>query len=360
MIFAPICIPTLNRAKHLSKCVESLKACQYADQTELIISVDCPSKDEQIKGWLDVKKYVRSIDGFKKVTLLFQKENVGINENYRLLREYAFEKYDRMIFSEDDNVFSPCFLDYMDNALEKFKDDPDVWGICSFFQSEYIDLSDYASNIIKIKGYYCEYGSGTWRDKFEEKCNSISSPYQKYVCNLGNKLEVFRKYLSLFYLFVRIIDVYPDLQGPCDISYAVSSILNNKYYIVPTLPIIKNIGYDGSGTYCGEENRLYSTRAISKRKTYKFVIGDDFEAQKEEISERHSEERGWREDSRGEFMGIYNRKLALRLINCYKKFGYRFGEFMRKQVKDGRLFNWIWKHTPRSLVNYVKNKISWM
>lgn len=360
MIFAPVCIPTLNRIEHLSKCVESLKACTHADETELVISIDYPSKDDQVKGWLDVKKYVKTICGFKKVTIFTQTENVGIHENYRLLREYAFANYDRMVFSEDDNVFSRCFLDYMNNALEKYADDPDVWGICSFFQSEYIDLSDYTSNVIKIKGYYCEYGSGAWRDKFEQKIKSIQVPYQKKVCNMGNKLEVFRKYLSLFYLFIRIKDFYPELQGPCDISYAVSSILNDKYYIVPTESIVKNIGYDGTGTYCGAEDEVYFKRKISKNTEYKLIINEDFEKRKDEISESHSEERGWREDSRGEYIGVTYRKRASHLISCYEKYGYRFGEFLRRQVENGRLFNSVWAHAPHSIIDFVKKLFAWI
>lgn len=358
MTFAPVCIPTLNRISHLSKCVESLKACEYANKTELVIGVDYPTKDEQIKGWLEVKKYVKTIDGFERVTVFFRKANVGIHENYRLLREYAFANYDRMIFSEDDNVFSPCFLDYMNNSLEKFKSDPEIWGICSFFQSEYIDLSSYTSNIIKIKGYYCDYGSGIWKDKFEKRKNSIHVPYQKYVCSQGKKLRVFKSYLSLFFLFVRIKDVYPDLQGPCDISYAVSSILNDKYYIVPTIPIVKNIGYDGTGTYCGEvEEDLYSSREITQEKRYEFVINEDFETEKEIISERHSEARGWRADSRGEFLSLHHRNKVPLLIDCYEKFGYGLSEFMRKQIVGRRLFKFFMRHVPRPMIDFVKNKL---
>ena len=53
MVYAPVCIPTLNRVKHLSRCIESLQACKYADETELVIGVDFPSKDNHIKGWLE-------------------------------------------------------------------------------------------------------------------------------------------------------------------------------------------------------------------------------------------------------------------------------------------------------------------
>lgn len=357
MVYAPVCIPTLNRVKHLSRCIESLQACKYADETELVIGVDFPSKDNHIKGWLEIKKYVKTIEGFKKVTVFIRKANVGIHENYRLLREYAFANYDRMIFSEDDNVFSPCFLDYINHALEKFKDDPDVWGICSYFPSEYIDLSCYTSNIIKIKGYYCDYGSGIWKDKFEKRQNSIHIPYQKYVCSQGKKLEIFKSYLSLFFLFINIKDIHPDLQGPCDISYAVSSILNEKYYIVPTIPIVKNIGYDGTGAYCGEiADDPYSAREITEKKSYEFVIGEDFETQKEAISKEHSEERGWREDSRGEFLDVYNRNKLPRLINCYERFGYNFGEFARRQIKGSRMFEFFMKHFPRPIIDFVKNR----
>ena len=37
-IYAPVVIPTLNRFEHLRNCIESLKRCSGADQTEVIIN----------------------------------------------------------------------------------------------------------------------------------------------------------------------------------------------------------------------------------------------------------------------------------------------------------------------------------
>ena len=98
----------------------------------------------------------------------------------------------------------------------------------------------------------------------------------------------------------------------------------------------------------------YSRRPISDDSNYEIVMNADFELMKDEISESHSEERGWREDSRGEFLDTYNRKKMPRLINCYKKYGYYFGEFARKEIRNGRLFHFFMRHSPRALINFVK------
>lgn len=145
MIYAPICIPTLNRYEHLRKCLESLSRCTWADKTEVYIALDYPPLDQWDKyapGWEKNRDWLRSIGdfGFKKLHLIERTENYGIwtNESGKktnsaaLIEDYIVGKYENYIYTEDDNVFSPCFLEYMNKGYELFKDDPKVVCISGY------------------------------------------------------------------------------------------------------------------------------------------------------------------------------------------------------------------------------------
>lgn len=63
------------------------------------------------------------------------------------MQEKAFEKYDALIFTEDDNVFAPAYLDYMDQMLRRFEKDPKVYSIAR--------LTDAVLTVIfYLSGYY--------------------------------------------------------------------------------------------------------------------------------------------------------------------------------------------------------------
>lgn len=42
MVYAPVCIPTLNRYEHLKELIESLQRNPWAQYTDLFIGLDFP------------------------------------------------------------------------------------------------------------------------------------------------------------------------------------------------------------------------------------------------------------------------------------------------------------------------------
>lgn len=276
MNYAPICLISLNRFEHFKRCVESLQQCIFADKSELIIGLDYPLNINQFEGWNKIKAYIPNITGFKTVTLFEHKENLGPTLNYASIRDYAFEKYDRIIFTEDDNIFSPHFLRYMNETLEIYENDPTVWGIFSSITSFQSKLNYSKTNVIKIKGYYNEYGSGIWKEKYYERANSIQNGYREYICSNRKHLFKFLNYTSLFHDFIFWVDSNMDLEKPCDLTYSVSSVVNDKYYIVSTLPMTINMGYDGNGMLCDKnELRGYSADYIFSDDKYELLTSEE-------------------------------------------------------------------------------------
>lgn len=250
MKYYPVLIPTLNRYEHFKRCVESLARNTHADKTELIIGLDYPPSKKYEKGYKQIKEYIPSIVGFKKVTVFERKENYGAGRNYRDLQKYAFDYYDAVISTEDDNEFSPCFLDYMDKALEKYRDTKEVSSVSGFNQY-YTDTS----SIIFVNDNSA-WGFGRWRDKY---CPTIEDT-KKILSSFINIIRIFHRYrilLPILFHMMKVRTLYGDAIWTC------YNIIYNKYQVRPSLSLVRNWGHDGSGIHCGTTDKYINMRISS-------------------------------------------------------------------------------------------------
>ena len=117
--YSPVVIPTLNRYEHFKRCLESLERCSGAEYTDVYIGLDYPPSDKYIEGWKLIDEYLikkEAKNGFKKLIIKRRKTNCGVGgptDNGELLVKEILMDYDRYIFTEDDNEFSPNFLEYV-------------------------------------------------------------------------------------------------------------------------------------------------------------------------------------------------------------------------------------------------------
>ena len=260
-VFAPVAIPTLYRYEHLKKCIESLSRCTWANKTELYIAIDYPCKNNHWDGYYKILQYMKRVDefGFKRVEIIKRKTNCGIghiNSNSALLAKYIYAKYDRWIFTEDDNIFSPNFLDYMNKALELYKEDKRVVAICGY--NFPIGMGDYDKTTF-LTPYYTAWGVGIWRDKKIEK-NSDSIKIL-----LDNKRGVFHLlFHKPFYLY-KILQMLENNIILGDYFHVAYCMINGKYNLLPKISLVRNIGQDGTGLHSTSQYRdVYANQIIDK------------------------------------------------------------------------------------------------
>lgn len=266
MIYAPIIIPTLNRFEHFKACVESLAECSGSKETELYISVDYPPDEKYFEGHTKVVEYVKSgIVGFRNVNIYIQEKNLGAGGNLNFLRNEAFSKYDRVIFTEDDNVFSPCFLEYINKGLEKYKNNNEIFGICGYnypisMPKSYCDKYNYY-----FAKEYSAWGVGYLKERFIEANKGMSVEYVKENTNrLWNHLNWNLKRI--------IIDSINKNKLFGDLNRTLYLIDSNKYCVFPTENMVVNKGHDGSGINCGNSiNDRFSLQYQSDEKHFEFI-----------------------------------------------------------------------------------------
>ena len=263
MVYAPVVLTTLNRIEHLKKCIGSLQKNTYAERTDIYIALDYPPSQEYEEGYALVKEYLASgIEGFNKVEIVYRDRNYGPIENGLEIQKYVLSKYDRIICSEDDNVYAPCFLEYMNKALDQYKDREDILAIYSYGPR----VKRMPPNEVYIANYFSGYGCGYWREKERQLTIEIN---RKYIEELSCDKSKIKRLIksnpeSLCYLasiLLRKEPIYQTVDGTIqliDTVRIVHAIAENKFLLCSPIPMVKNLGYDGSGVHCEVDNAKFS------------------------------------------------------------------------------------------------------
>jgi len=255
--YAPVVIPTLNRFEHFIRCFESLERCTGAENTEVYVALDYPPSEKYKGGWEQISAYLsqkEESNHFKSLHVIRRDHNYGVGRkggNAEVLIEDVMRKYDRYIFTEDDNEFSPCFLQYMNKALTKFYDDDDIFLVCGYNIGLTLP-SGYDSNYIITRKYGSPWGMGEWthkRRRYEqyysiEKLKDVlrnDALYHKLKKNAPDRLMTLISQIKKRELFG-------------DGIKGIYSCLEDKYCLVPTVSMVRNWGVDGSGVHAKDKN----------------------------------------------------------------------------------------------------------
>lgn len=250
MIYAPVLIPTLNRYEHLKQCLESLSRCTWADKTEVYVALDYPPVDKWDKyapGWEKNRDWLRSVGdmGFKKLHVIERTENYGIwtskLSNLEALVQDVKKEHPYYILSEDDNVFSPCFLEYMDKGIEKFKDDESVMALCGY-SYPYPIMHD-SNTFYRQSTDFSAWGCLCFSDHYPKIIDYKFFRKKISVDTCKRMLKYGRHRLAGF---ISACDKKDDLTM-VDVNISLLGSLLNKDFVMPVKSLVRNIGTDGSG-----------------------------------------------------------------------------------------------------------------
>lgn len=254
MQYAPVIIPTLNRAEHLKRCLTSLGRNTGAEHTEVFVSVDFPPAEKYKEGYEQVKSVLQSIDSscFKKLHIIYQEQNLGAMRNSEFLYNLISSDFDRYIYSEDDNEFSPNFLEYVNQGLEMFASDPNVLAICGAKDTDW----ETNGQSVALTKLYAAYGVGGWLKKRAELRDRITNlVLSEKVYGPGVMWNLFKRNRCLFNIYVLGIICSDhgffwrgenDLRI-CDSVYSLYMHLSDGVCVAPAKCKSRTWGNDGSG-----------------------------------------------------------------------------------------------------------------
>ncbi len=131
---SPIVLFVYNRLLSTQQIIQSLLNNDLASESELFIFSD-NSKEKNDNKVLEVRRYIKTISGFKNVIIIERKKNFGLSKNIIDGVTNIVNKYGKVIVLEDDLLLSPYFLYYMNDSLQRYEKNEKVAqiGACNFF-----------------------------------------------------------------------------------------------------------------------------------------------------------------------------------------------------------------------------------
>ncbi|MBI2420045.1 MAG: hypothetical protein HYV28_19460 [Ignavibacteriales bacterium] len=307
MYYAPVLISVLDRDVHFKNCVDSLSECTHAKETHVFIALDAPFAARHVAGYERVLKFLDTVTGFKELTVFKRETNMGSSKNQFLAMEDIFRQYDRLIFSEDDNVFSPNFLDYINKGLELFKDRKDIFSVSGHNYS--VDMPDtYKSNYYIWPGFDA-WGVGIWKDKWNEVLFTPDAVQKKLLdLSVIQKLEK-----TAGHYLPHLLKIIETKHVTDDAVICLHLMQRNMASVFPVTAKVRNNGHDNSGEHSGF-SLAYMEQKIDTGTTFTYGAEEDIinSAKIYSILKKHFK-RSWRG----------NIKTFLKLVKIFSKSGFR-------------------------------------
>ena len=249
--YAPILLFVYNRPEHLKQLIASLQANAEAPQSMLFIYTDAARNKADEEQVNKVREVIRHIDGFASIEVIERATNWGLARNIIGGVTEQIRRYGRVIVLEDDLVVAPYFLRFMNDALEAYKDEPQVGHIqaCDFTQ----DASLPDTFLIKFTG---SWGWATW----ERAWQHFNPDGQALLNELESRRLTRRFDFNGNYRFTRMLR--RQVQGKNNswaIRWNASLFLKDILSLNVGRSLVQNNGFDGSGTHCGGGN-LYGSQ----------------------------------------------------------------------------------------------------
>lgn len=254
MTYAPIALFTYNRADKTQIVVESLLQNAEAKDSDLFIFSDGPKTPEKKVGVENNRKYIHTITGFKSVSIIEREKNWGLANSLIAGITDVINKYGRVIVVEDDLILSPYFLKFMNEGLEKYKDDDRIGTICGYLAPVKEKMPE---NFFLY--FMHPWGWATWKRSWELLNTDTEYLLRKMrfktrKFNLGGNCG---SYGNLYCQKVGLVDSWY-------IRFYASLFLKRKLNLYPGKTLVANNGCDGSGTHCGKSLQNINMVVLSK------------------------------------------------------------------------------------------------
>lgn len=253
--FVPIALFVYKRLWQTKQVIEALKKNELSKDSELFIFSDGYKNDEDRERVKTVRQYIRMIDGFKNITIIERDKNFGLANSAIAGISEVINRYGKVIIVEDDNFTSKYFLKYMNDALLFYEDEKKVVVISGYMYP----IKKYLPPTFFIRGV-ANWGVGTWKKGWD-----LFEPDAKKLLDELRKKKLTRQFdLDGAYPFTKMLKAQAlEKINSWTIRWHASAFLEDKLTLYPAKSLVRNIGFDSSGTHCGSDN-AYDTTVVTE------------------------------------------------------------------------------------------------
>lgn len=240
---SPIALFVFNRPEHTHQTLAALATNSEFLKSPLFIYCDGARTAADIKNVELTRALVKKWSHPNK-KIIEAKSNQGLAKSIIFGVTKISKIFGRVIVIEDDIVVSENFLSYLNAALHKYRNNPQIMQISAYMFPipEFVNKNDAI-----FLPFISSWGWATW----ERAWSGFDIEANGWKSLLKNKATRDRFNLGGNYDYSTML--LRQMRGEID-SWAIrwnwSVFINSGLVLYPSTSLVKNIGFDGSGTHC--------------------------------------------------------------------------------------------------------------
>lgn len=242
MANAPIALFTFKRPAHTLRTLQALERNPEFQHSDLHIYCDGSRRADEDDAVNATRQVVREWSHPKKI-IYEANSNLGLAASIMAGVSDLCERYGAVIVVEDDLVVAPVFLDFLNRALDVYADNPRVMQVSGHMFPVDLGAADTDSVFLP---FITSWGWATW-----QRAWACFDPDMRGYDRLASDRSLRRRF--------DLDDAYPyfamlkkQKKGQIDswaIRWYLSVFLRDGLVLYPSRSLVRNVGFDGSGTH---------------------------------------------------------------------------------------------------------------
>ncbi|MDA8090978.1 MAG: hypothetical protein M0Z61_12270 [Nitrospiraceae bacterium] len=249
--YAPIALFAYKRPEHTRRTLESLMANAEFKDSPFYVFCDGPRNESDISLVQRTKQVIREF-GFSNVVITERERNLGLSRSIITGVSELCDQFGRAIVAEDDLVFSPYFLKYMNEALTLYENEPKVMQISGhMFQ---VNFSGSANECFFLP-YTTTLGWATWKRAW----NSLDESMKGYERLKKDRSLRYRFNMNGAYPYYKMIDDHKSGRvNSWGIQWYLSVFMNGGLTLHPRGSLVMHKGFDFEATHAMIDDNVYA------------------------------------------------------------------------------------------------------
>lgn len=246
MQWAPIVLFVHDRPDHTRRTLEALSANDGAGDSELFVYADGPKTPDREEDVRRVRDYVRSVSGFRSLTLIERERNLGLANSVIAGVSEVLERSPAVVVMEDDLLTSRNFLAFVNAALQTYEGRPDVFSVTGYNYPLEIPPAYREDAYLSYRS--SSWGWGTWPDRWARVDWAVTD-YEEFLHD-DRAQELFRRGGDDLPAMLAA-----QMDGRLDswsIRFDYAHAKHEAFCVHPVVSKVENIGFDGTGVHCSD------------------------------------------------------------------------------------------------------------
>ncbi len=242
--YAPIAVFAYNRPAHLSQTLQALARNPEAAQSDVTIFCDGAKSEMEVSAVLEARRIAKDAIGFRSQRVVERSVNMGLARSIVEGVSEVVAHTGKIIVLEDDLVTAPFFLRYMNEALDLYAEQTNVASVHGYVYPVDGPLPE----TFFMRGADC-WGWATWARAW----TSYEPDAVKLLRELRETGQVddfdfggAAGYIAMLENFIA------GKNNSWAVRWHAATYLRRMLTLYPGRSLVRNIGFDGSGTHSGD------------------------------------------------------------------------------------------------------------